>query len=656
MSLNPLSPPTAVSDVDDLESTAELPVLDVARSGTAAEEPPHGSTDTWMMPPGARETPGAALAGAEGGAPQAGAPPDAASAESLAARLQETQELLAGRTERVREIEHARDEARAVLAATEAQLAEARAEASAANARALQLERRLGEQHTEISARHDVELEQLQAHAARGRAQAASAMGDLHVERARAVTLFESLQIVEARRLIAEALVQDLQHEAESRTRDLGRLGDELAGRDTQVREHSAELTQRAGRIAELEQRVSGLTESLAQRDAQLRDALADKERLQAEATRQQGELSAGAERIRLLEALAEQHRATLAQQQSELEPLLSERGSLRQALEAARSESGEALAAVRSESGEALAAVRSELSRAVEAACARADAAGAQAAGQEAALTEASGRLAQLEPALAAERQRVAQLEAELGGVRSEMEDWGGVLRSAHEERGGYQATIAAAEARARTLAEQLAEQREALRELQVRCDTHAARARELEDDLHAAEDTVHRLESEARNRSVRIDELEKANSQWRAAIEEARHVATHEADAGRALREAAPESDEAGAAGPEPLPDGAVRLLIYSEDGREIAHVLGRKTSIGRTPDNDLQIEAKWVSRHHCVILVGPVSAIIEDLNSTNGVVVNGRRVVRHTLSDGDQIAIGRAHYRFAVRHGSR
>jgi septal ring factor EnvC (AmiA/AmiB activator) len=299
---------------------------------------------------------------------------------------------------------------------------------------------------------------------------------------------------------------------------------------------------------------------------------------------------------------------------------------------------------------------VRSELTAAVEAACARADAAGAQAATSQAALAEARERVTQLEPALAAERQRVTQLEAELGGVRAEMEDWGGVLRSAHEERGGYQATIAAAEARARALAEQVAEQREALRELQAQSDSHAARARELEDDLHAAEDTVHRLESEARNRSARIEELEKSNSQWRAAVGEARHVATHDAGASSALREAAGQVATADKAGPEPLPDGAVSLLIYSEDGREIAHVLGRKTSIGRTPDNDLQIEAKWVSRHHCVILVGAVSAIIEDLNSTNGVVVNGRRVVRHTLKDGDQIAIGRTHYRFAVRQDSR
>jgi len=101
--------------------------------------------------------------------------------------------------------------------------------------------------------------------------------------------------------------------------------------------------------------------------------------------------------------------------------------------------------------------------------------------------------------------------------------------------------------------------------------------------------------------------------------------------------------------------VPDGATRLLIHGEDGREVVHVLGRKTSIGRTPDNDLQLDAKFVSRHHAVILVGPAGAVLEDLNSTNGVQVNGRRVTRQTLRDGDQIAIGRMRYRFVVRRAA-
>jgi general secretion pathway protein A len=83
-------------------------------------------------------------------------------------------------------------------------------------------------------------------------------------------------------------------------------------------------------------------------------------------------------------------------------------------------------------------------------------------------------------------------------------------------------------------------------------------------------------------------------------------------------------------------------------------VVHVLGRKTSIGRTPDNDLQIDARYISRHHAVILAGPVNTVIEDLNSTNGVQVNGRRVSRHMLKDGDTLLIGKSHYRFAVRRG--
>ena len=79
---------------------------------------------------------------------------------------------------------------------------------------------------------------------------------------------------------------------------------------------------------------------------------------------------------------------------------------------------------------------------------------------------------------------------------------------------------------------------------------------------------------------------------------------------------------------------------------------HVLGRRTSIGRAPDNDLQIEADFISRHHAVILVGPVHTIVEDLNSSNGVHVNGRRVTRQILRDGDVVHFARLQYRFVVR----
>ena len=96
-------------------------------------------------------------------------------------------------------------------------------------------------------------------------------------------------------------------------------------------------------------------------------------------------------------------------------------------------------------------------------------------------------------------------------------------------------------------------------------------------------------------------------------------------------------------------------MRLLIQTAGGREIVHVLGRRTSIGRTPDNDLQIEAKCVSRRHAVILTGPLQTVIEDLNSTNGVLVNGQRISRQPLKDGDRIVIGLSAYRFTVHKAS-
>jgi len=255
------------------------------------------------------------------------------------------------------------------------------------------------------------------------------------------------------------------------------------------------------------------------------------------------------------------------------------------------------------------------------------ATAAASRTTSQEGALAEARERGAQLEAALAAERQRAAQLEQELAQVRAEMEEWGGALRKAQQERNAQLDGISAV----------------------------SARVRQLEAELQAAEESARRLEAEARYRSARLGELQKSDEQWRAAAVDAHHVATDNA-ANAELHEAGRHVAAAAAPHPEPLPDGAARLLIRSEGEREIVHVLGRKTSIGRTPDNDVQIEAKYISRHHAVILVGPAHTIIEDLNSTNGVLVNGQRVTRQTLQDGDQVTIGRALYRFAVRRGDK
>jgi type II secretory pathway predicted ATPase ExeA len=64
-----------------------------------------------------------------------------------------------------------------------------------------------------------------------------------------------------------------------------------------------------------------------------------------------------------------------------------------------------------------------------------------------------------------------------------------------------------------------------------------------------------------------------------------------------------------------------------------------------VGRTPDNDLQIDNRFVSRHHCRILTTREHSILEDLGSTNGIRMQGKRVKRRRLRNGDVISLG--HY---------
>src|SRR5438105_1303412 len=165
-------------------------------------------------------------------------------------------------------------------------------------------------------------------------------------------------------------------------------------------------------------------------------------------------------------------------------------------------------------------------------------------------------------------------------------------------------------------------------------------ARNAELESALAAERRRFRELEKERAS-------ARRETQDWAGALETAQHERSAEAERLAAAQARVKEPEEHAAEQRE-----ATRLLVRSEDGREIMHVLGRRTSIGRTPDNDLQIEADFISRHHAVILVGPVHTIVEDLNSSNGVHVNGRRVTRQILRDGDVVHFARLQYRFVVR----
>ncbi len=86
-------------------------------------------------------------------------------------------------------------------------------------------------------------------------------------------------------------------------------------------------------------------------------------------------------------------------------------------------------------------------------------------------------------------------------------------------------------------------------------------------------------------------------------------------------------------------------VGRLIIATEGRTLSDLPLRvgRLILGRTADNDLQIDSRFISRHHCQVITTAHGCIVEDLNSTNGIHVQGKRVRRHNLNDGDVVVIG-------------
>src|SRR5204863_1092714 len=66
--------------------------------------------------------------------------------------------------------------------------------------------------------------------------------------------------------------------------------------------------------------------------------------------------------------------------------------------------------------------------------------------------------------------------------------------------------------------------------------------------------------------------------------------------------------------------------------------------RTTIGRKPHNDIQIDNLAVSGEHAVIVTILNDSFLEDLGSTNGTVVNGNPIKKHFLQNNDVIELGK------------
>ncbi|MEM7256327.1 MAG: FHA domain-containing protein [Pseudomonadota bacterium] len=84
--------------------------------------------------------------------------------------------------------------------------------------------------------------------------------------------------------------------------------------------------------------------------------------------------------------------------------------------------------------------------------------------------------------------------------------------------------------------------------------------------------------------------------------------------------------------------------QLIITAETGESTSLGLSEDTvTIGRRRDNSLCLPHLSVSGYHAEVISDAGCPIIQDLQSTNGTVVNGRKIHRHFLLHSDEIAIG-------------
>jgi pSer/pThr/pTyr-binding forkhead associated (FHA) protein len=77
------------------------------------------------------------------------------------------------------------------------------------------------------------------------------------------------------------------------------------------------------------------------------------------------------------------------------------------------------------------------------------------------------------------------------------------------------------------------------------------------------------------------------------------------------------------------------------------------GAVKTLGRTARADFIVTAALVSRLHCRLTADKSDQlIVEDLDSTNGTMVNGRRVKRSLLRAGDRLKVGRVEFTIQAR----
>jgi len=269
--------------------------------------------------------------------------------------------------------------------------------------------------------------------------------------------------------------------------------------------------------------------------------------------------------------------------------------------------------------------------------------------------LENSQGREKQRAEALAAANEQIARLTVEAQSTEARHEDEMRLLRF---ELGEAQDTVVQTETLNGQLASDLIDTRNFKAELERMLNQSEEQAQDriqkLEHQLKTARTTIQDMEQKLDAKSEAINvllaELTKRQEQLDSIGEIGDVIQDIDVRISEQFDDATPGAPQT-AGGVER--DRVTRVLVGKIDQQLVRFPLFKdRLTIGRTGNNDIQLNAAYISRRHAVVLTEGDTTRVIDWGSKNGVFVNGKRITEHFLASGDIVAIGNAKFRYEER----
>lgn len=317
--------------------------------------------------------------------------------------------------------------------------------------------------------------------------------------------------------------------------------------------------------------------------------------------------------------------------------------------------------------------------------------------------LAEQTGQLASRDAIIKELRGQFARTEVYADSLRRQLHDHLAQTNESAATREFLQQSLDGAGEKLSALSESLEDQQRISDELRQELDkmreAHAQEIRTIRFELGEAEETLAQknliseqlasdlidtrgfrdelevmLAETAEQSSIRIDKMTKQNQKLQRQIEDYERKLETKSDAiNSLLGEVAKKNQQIGSIGEiedviheidglmserigenvAGQRDRVTRLLIGTVGDQELRFPLFKdRLTIGRTKQNDIQLDVPYISRRHAVIVSNGETTRIIDWGSKNGVYVNTTRITEHFLKNGDVVSIGTADFRYEER----